>query len=235
MPLARAMARPASSGLHRLAAPAESYSPGAAPREAVVVAGGWVGHDGGLALDRLAGAGLEVGQDQFLLDGFVILLGPAAQPVQADDPGHEDGLQRAVLAGLDRRHTEGCGAVEFGDEVWAFAGAVEAVGNQRPERDALGAGQGGGGRDDAVSDLPAGAEVLTGHRGRGVPGLPNTGVVRKQRPAVVGRDHRLRHRGQRLVAVPRRRQGGDVIPRRPTLRTADKKVTAAGRPDAVGV
>ncbi|MFG2725939.1 hypothetical protein [Streptomyces canus] len=31
-----------------------------------------------------------------------------------------------------------------------------------------------------------------------------------------------------------RRQGGQVVPQRPTLRTADKKVTA-GRPDAVGV
>ena len=87
MPLARAMARLASSGLHRRTAPAESYRPGAGVRGAVVVAGGWVGHDGGLALDRLAGADLEVGPAQFVLDGFVILLGPAAQPVQADDPG----------------------------------------------------------------------------------------------------------------------------------------------------
>lgn len=167
MPLARAMARPASEGLHRLAAPAESCRPGAVLRGAVMVAGGWVGHDGGLALDRLAGAELEVGQDQLVLHGFVILLGPAAQPVQADDPGHVGGRQRAVS--------------------------------------------------------------------RGVPGLPGTGVVRKQRPAVVGRGHRLRQRGRRLVAVPRRRQGDDVIPQRPTLRTADKKVTAAGRPAAVGV
>ncbi|MEU9112374.1 hypothetical protein AB0D04_11400 [Streptomyces sp. NPDC048483] len=93
-----------------------------------------VGHDGGLALDRLAGAEVEV----------------------------------------DRHHVGGCGAVEF---------------------------------DDAVSDLPAGAEDVTGHRGRGVPGLTVTGVVRKQRPAVV-----------------ERQQGGDVIPQRPTLHTVDKKV-----------
>ena len=122
---------------------------------------------GGSTLDRLAGADLEVRQDQFVLHGFVILLGPAAQPVQADVPGHVGGRQRAVS--------------------------------------------------------------------RGVPGLPGTGVVRKQRPAVVGRGHRLRQRGQRLAAVPRRRQGCDTVPRRPTLRTADKTVTIAGRPDAVGV
>jgi len=137
-----------------------------------------VGHDRGLALDRLAGAEADVGPAQFVLDGLGILLGPAVQPVQADDPG-------------------------------------QVVG-QRPKRDDLGAGPGGGGRDGAISDLPAGAEDLTGHIGRGVPGLTVTGVVRKQRPVVVGR-------GQRLVSVPRRRQGGDVIPHRPTLRTADKR------------
>ncbi len=96
MPLAKAMARLASSGLHRLTAPAESYRPGAGVRGAVMVARGWVGHDGGLALDRLAGAELEVGPAQFVLDGFVILLGPAAQPVQADDPGHVGGRQRVI-------------------------------------------------------------------------------------------------------------------------------------------
>jgi hypothetical protein len=51
----------------------------------------------------------------------------------------------------------------------------------------------------------------------------------------VGRGHPFRRRGQRLVAVPRRRQSGRVIPQRPTPRTADEKVTVAGRPDAVGV
>lgn len=106
MPLARAMAGPAGSGLRGLTAPVESYRPGAGARGAVVVAGGWVGDDGGLALDRLAGA--------------------------------------------DR--VGGCGAVEFGDDVRAFAGAVEAVGDQCPK-----------------FELPAGVEVLTGHTGRGVP------------------------------------------------------------------
>ena len=48
---------------------------------AVMAAGEWVGHDGGLALDRLAGADLEVRQDQFVLHGSVISLGPAAQTV----------------------------------------------------------------------------------------------------------------------------------------------------------
>ncbi|MDQ0906017.1 hypothetical protein QFZ22_002002 [Streptomyces canus] len=48
------------------------------------------------------------------------------------------------------------------------------------------------------------------------------------------RGHSLRRRGQRLVAFPPRRQGDEVVPQRPTLRTADKKVTA-GQPDAVGV
>ena len=38
-------------------------------------------------MDCLAGADLEVGPAQFVLDGFVILLGPAAHPAQADDPG----------------------------------------------------------------------------------------------------------------------------------------------------
>lgn len=47
-------------------------------------------------------------------------------------------------------------------------GAVEAVGDQCPN-----------------SGPPAGAGVLTGHTGRGVPGLMVTGVVRKRRPAVV--------------------------------------------------
>ncbi|MFF4503784.1 hypothetical protein [Streptomyces sp. NPDC001401] len=42
-----------------------------------------------------------------------------------------------VLAGLDRRHVCGLGVVEFGDEVWAFAGAVEAVGDQCPQRPML--------------------------------------------------------------------------------------------------
>jgi hypothetical protein len=37
---------------------------------------------------------LEVGPVQFALDGFIILLGPAAQPVQANDPGHVGARQR---------------------------------------------------------------------------------------------------------------------------------------------
>lgn len=45
-------------------------------------------------MDHLAGEDLEVGPAQFALDGFIILLGPTAQPVQADDPGHVGGRQR---------------------------------------------------------------------------------------------------------------------------------------------
>jgi hypothetical protein len=45
-------------------------------------------------LDHLAGEDLEVGPAQFALDGFITLLGPAAQPVQADDPGHADERHR---------------------------------------------------------------------------------------------------------------------------------------------
>lgn len=80
----------------------------------------------------MAGGGPEVGPALSVLDGFVILLGPVAQLVQADAPGHVDGRQRAVLAGLDRRHVGGCGAGELGketraDEVRAFVGAVEAL------------------------------------------------------------------------------------------------------------
>jgi hypothetical protein len=45
-------------------------------------------------LDHLAGEELEVGPAQFALDGFIILLGPAGQPVQADDPGHVGARQR---------------------------------------------------------------------------------------------------------------------------------------------
>ncbi|WP_326772254.1 hypothetical protein [Streptomyces sp. NBC_01445] len=97
-------------------------------------------------------------------------------------------------------------------------GAGEAAGDQRPGRDALGTGTAGSGRDDAVSDLLVAAADLTGHLGRGVSGPMVTGVARKQRPSVAGH-----------------RQGGDAIPQRPTLCTVDKKVTTAGRPDAVGV
>lgn len=71
--LARLTARLASSGLHRLTAPAAPYRPGAGVRGVVMVAGGWVGHDGGLALDRLTGADLEVRPTQFVLDGFVVV------------------------------------------------------------------------------------------------------------------------------------------------------------------
>ncbi|MFI9047037.1 hypothetical protein [Streptomyces sp. NPDC053427] len=65
-------------------------------------------------MDRLAGAEGEVGPPQFVLDGCVIVLGSAAQLVQADDFGHVGGRQWAVPARLDRRHVGGCGAVEFG-------------------------------------------------------------------------------------------------------------------------
>jgi hypothetical protein len=85
-------------------------------------------------------------------------------------------------------------------------------------------GPGGGGRDNAVSDLPAGAEALTGHIGRGVHGLTVTGGVRKQRPAVVGRGRR---RGRQQVDPPV--VDRLVVPRglghEPLLRVVDKKVT----------
>ncbi|MGW1004277.1 hypothetical protein [Streptomyces sp. NPDC002520] len=58
-------------------------------------------------MDRLAGAELEVGLAQFVLDGFIILPDPAAQPVQVDDPRHVGGRQWAVLAGHDRRRHGG--------------------------------------------------------------------------------------------------------------------------------
>jgi len=45
-------------------------------------------------LDHLAGEDLEADPFQFARDGFIILLGPAAQPVQADAPGHIGGRQR---------------------------------------------------------------------------------------------------------------------------------------------
>jgi hypothetical protein len=84
-------------------------------------------------------------------------------------------------------------------------------------------GPGGGGRDNAVSGLLGGAEVLTGHMGRGVPGLTVTGVARRQRPAVVGPGRRRGHQEVDPPVVDRL-----VVPRgpghEPLLRTADKKV-----------
>nr|WP_240436583.1 hypothetical protein [Streptomyces sporangiiformans] len=81
-----------------------------------------------------------------------------------------------------------------------------------------------GGRDNAVSGPPVGADVLTGHIGRGVPGLVVIEVVRKQRPAVVGPGRRRGHQQVDPRVVDRL-----VVPRgpghEPLLRMADKKVT----------
>jgi hypothetical protein len=71
---------------------------------------------------------------------------------------HERGVR------LDRHQVRGRGAVEFGDG----HGGSRLVGHGvRRVVHAL-IGPRGGGRDNAVSDLPAGAEIPTGHRGRGV-------------------------------------------------------------------
>ncbi|MDF2265153.1 hypothetical protein P2Q00_06815 [Streptomyces coacervatus] len=51
-------------------------------------------------MDRLAGADLEVGPAQFVFDEFIILLDPAAQPVQDDTI-----RQRPTLRTADKKVT----------------------------------------------------------------------------------------------------------------------------------
>lgn len=94
----------------------------------------------------------------------------------------------------------------------------------------------GGGRDHAVSDLPAGAEVLTGHNGRGVPGLTIIGVVREQRPAAVGRGRK--QEGADLW-LPTGSMKGRTLTLPQEVKTRNtihrSRQTTEGRPDAVGV
>jgi hypothetical protein len=94
----------------------------------------------------------------------------------------------------------------------------------------------GGGRDHAVSDLPAGAEVLTGHIGRGVPGLTVTGVVREQRPAVVGRGRKQEGADSWLPTGPMKDRTFTLPQEAKTRNTIHRsRHTTAGRPDAVGM
>lgn len=95
-------------------------------------------------------------------------------------------------------------------------------------------GLGGGGRVNAVSELPAGAEALTGHRGHGMPGLTVTGVVRKHRE---GLEQGKQRATDSWLPTGRMKGRAPTSPREVKIRNdvPRSRRSAAGRPDAVGV